>query len=133
MTSNAETPKRSRGLLRVLNAVGHSWAGFRHAMANEAAVRQEIVALAILVPISAWLPVTQVEHLILVLSMMLVLLVEFVNSAIECTVDRISTERHPLSGQAKDQASAAVAIALLMSGLSWLVIVGPVVMRWVRD
>ncbi len=88
--------------------------------------------LVILVPFSAWLPVTDVEHLILVLSMMLVILVEFINSAIEATVDRISAERHPLAGQAKDKASTAVAIAVLMFGLSWTVIVTPVLVRWVR-
>lgn len=115
-----------------MNALRFSWAGFRHAMVNEAAIRQEIILLAILVPISALLPVSDVEHLILVLSMMLVVLVEFVNSAIESTVDRISAERHPLAGQAKDKASAAVAIAVLMFGLSWLVIVTPVVARWIR-
>jgi diacylglycerol kinase (ATP) len=132
MSSTDETHKRSRGFRGLLSALGVSWAGFRHAMVNEAAIRQEIIVLAILVPISAWLPVTDVEHLILVLSMMLVVLVEFVNSAIESTVDRISSERHPLAGQAKDKASTAVAIAVLMFGLSWVVIVGPVVIRWIR-
>jgi diacylglycerol kinase (ATP) len=127
-----ETHKRLRGLRGLLNALGISWAGFRHAMVNDAAVRQEIIALGILVPISAWLRITDVEHLILVLSMMLVVLVEFVNSAIESTVDRISFERHPLAGQAKDKASTAVAIAVLMCGLSWVVIVGPIVVRWIR-
>jgi diacylglycerol kinase (ATP) len=73
------------------------------------------------------------ERLILVLSMMLVLLVEFVNTAIEATVDRISTERHPLAGRAKDLGSAAVLIALMMSALTWIVIVGPLMVRSVRD
>ena len=65
--------------------------------------------------------------------MMLVVLVEFVNSAIESTVDRISLERHPLAGQAKDLGSAAVFIAVLMWGLSWRVIVGPVVVHAFRS
>ena len=64
--------------------------------------------------------------------MMLVVLVEFVNSAIESVVDRISLERHPLSGQAKDLGSVAVGIAVLMSGLCWLVIAGPVVVHVFR-
>ncbi len=67
----------------------------------------------------------------MVLSMMLVVLVEFVNSAIESTVDRISMEVHSLAGQARDKASAAVAIAVLMFGLSWVVILAPVVVRWI--
>jgi diacylglycerol kinase (ATP) len=70
------------------------------------------------------------EHLLLVLPMMLVVLVELVNSAIESAVNRISLEHHPLSGRAKDLASAAVGVAVLMWGLCWLVIVGPVVLRW---
>jgi diacylglycerol kinase (ATP) len=132
MSGTDELRKHSRGLRGLANAIGFSFAGFRHAVINEAAIRQEIIVLAILVPISAWLPVTNVEHLILVLSMMLVILVEFVNSAIEAAVDRISAERHPLAAQAKDMASTAVGIAVLMFGLSWLVIGGPVVVRWIR-
>ena len=65
MSANDASHKRARGLLGLLNAIGHSWAGFRHAVVTEAVVRQEIIALGILVPISAWLPVTNVEHLIL--------------------------------------------------------------------
>ena len=95
-------------------------------------MREELIALAILVPVSVLLPVSSMEHLVLVSSMMLVVLVEFVNSAIETIVDRISMEPNPLSGQAKDMASAAVCIALLMSGLCWVVIAGPVVIQWIR-
>ena len=70
------------------------------------------------------------ERLLLVLSMMLVLLTEFLNSAIEAAIDRISLERHPLSGQVKDLGSAAVFVALLMSATCWAVIAGPVLARW---
>ena len=117
----------------MINALGYSYAGFRHAIRHETAIREELIVLAILVPVSAVLPVSNLEHLILVLTMMLVILVELLNSAIESTVDRISLERHPLAGQAKDLGSAAVGIAVLMWGLSWLVIVGPVVVRWFRS
>lgn len=123
--------KRARGLRRLVNALGYSYAGLRHAIRHETAIRQELLALVFLVPISALLPVSTLEHLILVLSMMLVVLVEFLNSALESAIDRISLEVHPLSAQAKDLASAAVAVALLMSGLCWAVIAGPVVVRWV--
>jgi diacylglycerol kinase (ATP) len=64
--------------------------------------------------------------------MMLVVLVEFVNSAIETAVDRISLERHPLAGRAKDLASAAVLLAVLMSGLCWVVIAGPIAIQWLK-
>ncbi len=120
------------GLRRLRNALRYSYEGFRHAIAKEAAIREELIALAILVPVSAMLPVTDVEHLLLVFSMMLVVLVEFVNSAIEATVDRVSLELHPLSKQAKDLASAAVGISVLMTGLCWTVIAGPVLMLWLR-
>jgi diacylglycerol kinase (ATP) len=120
-------------LRRLLNALGYSCAGFRHAVRNDAAIRDGLIAVAILVPVSILLPVSDLEHLVLVSSMMVVVLVEFVNSAIEATVDRISLERHPLAGQAKDLASAAVLIAVLMSGLCWVVIAGPVAIQWFRQ
>lgn len=130
--NNAGSPfKTAVGMRRLVNALGYSYAGLRHAMQHETAIRQELIALVILVPLSTQLPVTNLEHLILVFSMLLVLLVEFVNSAIESAIDRISLERHPLSGQAKDLGSAAVAIALLMSAMCWLVIAGPLAAAWI--
>lgn len=132
MNKDYEAKKGRWGFRRLIKALGYSFAGFRHALRHEVAIREELIALAILVPISAVLPVSNLEHLILVLTMMLVLLVEFINSAIESAVDRISLEYHPLAGQAKDLGSAAVLIAVLMWGLSWLVIVGPVVVHTFR-
>ena len=92
-------------------------------------MRQELFGFAVLTPVAVLLPVPAIERLLLVLSMLLVLLTEFINSAIETAIDRISLERHPLSGQAKDLGSAAVAVALLMSALSWIVVAGPVLVR----
>ena len=88
--------------------------------------------MVVLVPVGVLVPVSDIEHLLLMLSLMLVVLVELVNSAIEATVDRISLEHHPLAGQAKDLGSAAVLTAVLMTGLTWTVIVGPVLLRWWR-
>jgi len=105
-------------------------AGLRHALAREAAIRQELAACIVLIPAAVLLPVPAVERLLIVLSMLLVVLTEFINSAIEAAIDRISLDRHPLSGQAKDLGSAAVAVALLMSALCWIVIAGPVALRW---
>jgi diacylglycerol kinase (ATP) len=105
-------------------------AGLRHALQAEAALRQELFACIVLIPLALFLPVPALERLLLVLSMLLVVLTEFLNSAIEAAIDRISLERHPLSGQAKDLGSAAVAVALLMSALCWIVIAGPVAMAW---
>jgi diacylglycerol kinase (ATP) len=129
-SSRDEQFKGATGLRRLVNASRNSIAGLRHALANEAAMRQEMFGCIVLTPIAVLLPVPAIERLLLVLSMLLVLLTEFINSAIEAAIDRISFERHPLSGQAKDLGSAAVAIALMMTGLSWLVIAGPVLLRW---
>ena len=119
-----------KGARRIVRSIRLSYAGFRYAIAHEVAIREAVIGLLILVPLSTLLPVTDLEHLILVLSMMLVVLVEFVNSAVEAAVDRISLDDHPLAGRAKDFANVAVVIAVLMMGLCWLVIAGPVVGRW---
>ena len=131
MSEGAPVTKAAGGVRRLINACRYTCAGFRHAIRNEVAIREELIALAVLAPASALLPVTKVEHLILVLALLLVVLVEFINSAIEATIDRISREHHPLAGQAKDLGSAAVFIALVMCTLSWLVIAGPVLARWI--
>lgn len=131
-TSLADSDKLT-GLRRVLRSSRVSYDGFRHGLLHEAAIREVAVGAAVLIILSALVPLTNLEHLVLILSTMLVVLVEFVNSAIERAVDRISKEHHPLSGLAKDYANVAVVIAVLMMGLSWLVIVGPVLMRWLRS
>lgn len=132
--ANAQSsgPPRSSGLRRIARAIQFSFAGLRHAATNETAVREELFALVVLVPLSAVLPVSTVEHLLLVLPLMLLVAVELLNSAVERTVDRISEEQHPLAGQAKDMASAAVFVVVLMVGLSWTVIAGPVLLAWIR-
>ena len=133
-TSTSSSPdepfKGATGLRRLVNASRNSIAGLRQALAHEAAMRQELAGCIVLTPIALLLPVPAVERLLLVLSMLLVLLTEFINSAIEAAIDRISLERHPLSGRAKDFGSAAVAVALMMTALSWIVIAGPVLLRW---
>jgi len=118
------------GFRRLVKSFGYSYSGLRYSITHDPAIRQVLGTVAVLVPLSVLLPVGTLEHLILVLSMMLVVLVEFMNSAIEATVDRISVEHHPLSGHAKDLGSVAVGIAVLMSGLCWVVIAGPIAARW---
>jgi diacylglycerol kinase (ATP) len=113
------------GLGRLIGAFRCSVAGLRHAVRNETAFRQEIVVAALLLVPAIVLPVARLERLVLVLSMLLVMVIELLNSAIEATVDRISTDRHPLSGLAKDLGSAAVGLALVMSLACWVVIAGP--------
>jgi diacylglycerol kinase (ATP) len=120
------------GMRRIARSIRLSSAGLRYGFSQDAGIREGLITLAVLVPVSALLPVTDVEHLILVLSMMLVILVEFVNSAIESAVDRVSLEHHPLAGRAKDLANTAVVIAVLMTGLCWVVIAGPLALRWLE-
>ena len=117
--------KSKGGWGRLVRAMGYSAAGFRHAFRHEAAFRQELAAFAILTPIAVLLPITRLERLILLLSMLVVVLVELINSALEATIDRISTDRHPLSGRAKDLGSAAVMASLALAVLTWVVALLP--------
>jgi len=122
----------SLGLARLAPAWRQSMAGLRQAARGEAAFRQELIGALVLVPVALLLDVTTIERLVLVLSILLVLAIELLNSAIEATVDRISVERHPLAGQAKDMGSAAVLVALAMAALCWVVIAGPVVVKFLN-
>ncbi|GIU31767.1 diacylglycerol kinase [Shewanella sp. MBTL60-007] len=99
--------------------------GLKLAWQHEAAFRQELMLAAIMLPIALLVDVTTVERVLLLLGLFLVLIVELLNSAIEAVVDRISSEHHPLSGQAKDIASAAVFMSLAFCGLSWALILLP--------
>jgi diacylglycerol kinase (ATP) len=104
---------------RIARAGSHSAAGFSAALRKEAAFRQEIILFVILAPLGFWLGRNGVERVLLVGSLLIVLIVELLNSAIEATVDRVSKEHHELSGRAKDMGSAAVTIAILLVVLTW--------------
>lgn len=114
--------KTKRGLARILAACRNTWDGFAWAWRSEAAFRQEIVVLGIATAVALALPVSGFQKLALVGVLIMVLVVELVNSAIEAVVDRISLERHPLSKVAKDMGSAAVALALLLAVATWGVV-----------
>ena len=129
MTANNEL-RPSIGPARLAGALRYSIAGFRHATRHEAAFQQEVLLFLLLLPAAVLLPVPTLDRLLIVLSMLLVIVVELLNSAIEATVDRISIERHPLAGQAKDMGSAAVFLSVVMSLVCWIVIAGPVVVAW---
>ncbi|HHF2884639.1 diacylglycerol kinase [Vibrio diabolicus] len=110
------------GLKRIVKATGYSIQGLKAAFKHEAAIRQELALLSIAV-ILAWLvDVDMVERILMIGVVVLVLIVELVNSAIEAVVDRIGIERHELSGRAKDIGSAAVMVALAFAGFTWLYI-----------
>lgn len=108
-----------RGLRRLVDATAYSAAGLSTAWRGEEAFRQEVFVAIILVPLGLWLGENAVERLLLVGSWLVVMIVEILNTAIEATVDRISEDHHPLSGQAKDLGSAAVSLSLLLAALAW--------------
>jgi len=119
-----ESPfKGKTGLQRVWNAFHYSMAGLRAAFTCEDAFRQEAILAAILIPVSFFLPVSGVGHAMMIASVLLVLIVELLNSAIEAVVDRVSLDRHHLSKRAKDIGSAAVLLALINVVSVWACVI----------
>jgi diacylglycerol kinase (ATP) len=117
--------KGNKGITRAFRAAVNSWNGLVFAVREERAFRQELTLAAILIPISFILPVSPVEHIILFGSVLLVLIVELLNSGVEAAIDRISFEKHDLSQRAKDFGSAAVMLALILCLFSWVCIIIP--------
>jgi diacylglycerol kinase (ATP) len=118
-----ESPyKGATGFRRVVGAARNSFAGFAEAIRCEDAFRQELMLAAVCLPLAFWVGRTGFERALLIGSVLLVLIVELLNSAIEATVDRISFENHHLAKRAKDVGSAAVMLALVCAGLTWLLI-----------
>ncbi len=114
--------EKPRGLTRILRATAASCKGLRGAFREEAAFRQELALSLLVVPLGVWLGRTGVERALLVAPMLLVLIVELLNSAVETTVDRIGLERHVLAGLAKDIGSAAVLMSFVLLGVVWLLV-----------
>jgi diacylglycerol kinase (ATP) len=117
--TSAMTKPGNRGLRRVNAATMFSFKGFKAAWQNEEAFRTEILLAIVLVPTAFWLGQSTVERLLLLLSLILVILAELANTAIESVVDRISSEQHPLSGQAKDLGSSLVFVTNMTVLLVW--------------
>ena len=113
---------KPRGLTRVLRAVGASLRGLTGAFREEAAFRQELAFAALVIPLGLWLGHSGIERALLVSPMVLILIVELINSAIEATVDRIGFERHALAGLAKDIGSAAVFMSFVLLTAVWLLL-----------
>lgn len=111
-------PNRT-GISRIVWAGYYSAKGLQSAWRNEAAFRQEALAMMLLLPLSYWVGQSIEQKLLLALTCFLVILIELVNSAIEATVDRISIEQHPLAGRAKDMGSAAVLCSIVMLVITW--------------
>jgi len=113
---------KPRGMTRVLRALGASLRGLTGAFRDEAAFRQELGFAAVVIPLGLWLGRSGVERALLIAPMLLILVVELVNSAIEATVDRIGFERHALAGLAKDIGSAAVLMSFVLLTAVWLLV-----------
>jgi diacylglycerol kinase (ATP) len=121
-----ESPHKGKtGLKRVWNALFYSLEGFKAAWRHEDAFRQESMLAAVLIPLAFFLADAPLARALMIASVLLVLIVELINSAIEATVDRISLENHQLAKRAKDIGSAAVLIALINVLVVWgLVLLG---------
>lgn len=115
-----ESPHKGKtGLARLRNALGYSLAGLRAAYQHENAFRQEVLLAAVLIPLAFWLPSSNPGKALMIGSVLLVLIVELLNSAIEATVDRISLDNHDLAKRAKDIGSAAVFVSLVNVLVMW--------------
>ena len=121
MTETGDRQKPT-GFTRLFRAMGVSMKGLAGAYREEAAFRQELALAVVVIPLGLWLGHDGIERALLVAPMLLVLIVELLNSAIEATVDRIGHERHQLSGLAKDIGSAAVFLSLLFLAVVWVLI-----------
>jgi len=130
---DAESPYKSLGGPgRIWNALRYSIRGLAHAVRVESAFRQELIGAAVLLPLALFLALPPLETVALIGSVVLVLIVELVNSSIEAAIDRISFDHHRLSGRAKDLGSAAVFLALLWCAITWVLLAGPAVLALVR-
>jgi diacylglycerol kinase (ATP) len=121
--------KGNRGLTRAWHAAKNSWCGIVYAFQEESAFRQELFLLVVLSPIALFLPISPLEKCALIASLILVLVVELLNSSVEAAIDRISFDHHDLSKRAKDFGSAAVMLALLIAALLWATICIPLLIH----
>lgn len=117
--------KSKAGMARIWRALLYSRRGLRDAWRHEHAFRQELIMVLCLAPVIVLVPVSLVERAAMAATLLLVLIVELLNSAIESAVDRVSLDEHELSGRAKDMGSAAVLLALVLAGVVWAAILFP--------
>ncbi|QWD71312.1 diacylglycerol kinase [Polynucleobacter sp. UB-Siik-W21] len=121
--------KGNRGLARAWHAAKNSWCGLVYAFQEESAFRQELTLFVLLTPVAFLLPISYLEKALLIASLLMVLVVELLNSSVEAAIDRISFEHHDLSKRAKDFGSAAVMLALLIAVLMWSAVCIPIVLK----
>ena len=121
--------KGNRGLTRAWHAAKNSWCGLVYAFLEESAFRQELSLFVFLTPLALFLPIGYLEKALLISSLIMVLVVELLNSSVEAAIDRISFEHHDLSKRAKDFGSAAVMLALFIALLIWSAVCIPLVFK----
>jgi diacylglycerol kinase (ATP) len=114
--------QNAKGLKRLVNACFFSAAGFKATWQHEEAFRQEVMLFVVTTPLAFWLGNSAIEKVLMIGSVVLVLLVELLNSAVEAVVDRVGFEHHELSGRAKDIGSAAVMLSLIWAAITWALI-----------
>ncbi|MGH8108796.1 MAG: diacylglycerol kinase [Arenimonas sp.] len=133
MADSTESQSAPRNVFQIINAFKWSMKGLKAAWDYESSFRLEVYLFVIMAPLGFWLGATGVEKALLVSSLILVLIVEVINSAIEAVVDRFGGEHHVLSGRAKDLGSASVFLADIIVLLCWACILGPRFMAWVNS
>jgi len=117
--SESSNSYKNRGFTRLFKASFYSYKGVKAAYLHEAAFRQELTFALLLTPVIIWVDVTVLERVALICSILFVFIVELLNSGIESVVDRVGYERHELAGRAKDMASAAVFLSIIMWAVIW--------------
>ena len=127
--SDENSCKRVSGLKRIWSAAGNSLSGLSAAFRHEAAFRQVLVLAGILLLVAIVLPATPTQTALLILAIVLVLLMELANSAIEAVVDHTSTEHHPLAKRTKDVGSAALLVALVNCLVIWVLVLVDIILR----
>lgn len=123
---NQNPHKGNRGIARAWHAAKNSWCGLVYAFQEESAFRQELTLLILLTPIALLLPISLLEKSLLISSLIMVLVIELLNSSVEAAIDRISFDHHDLSKRAKDFGSAAVMLALFVATLLWAAVCTPI-------
>ena len=126
---NQNPHKGNRGLTRAWHAAKNSWCGIVYAFKEESAFRQELTLFIILSPVAIILPVNFLEKILLIAALIMILVIELLNSSVEAAIDRISFEHHDLSKRAKDFGSAAVMLTLLVTALIWAAVCIPLFLK----
>lgn len=116
------SPVKPTGMTRIIKATGYSLAGIKAAWKHEAAFRQESLGVAIFLPLGLFLGQNGIERAMLAASLLMVMVTELLNSAVEAVVDRVGPEYHPLSERAKDLGSAAVFVSIALAVIVWALI-----------